>query len=199
MVSMSPLFHASHMRLTTALFSSSTFACILNFSSSALLALFWQAKEKQSRKAKGKIHRVFLMFPSDNGVVTQLIASHSGEVNASALGGAQIGLRLPPCDGGVTESTESAGKLQYRTGDDKRVRAHRKSLTFQGNKKCRWRESNPHSWLPKTGYCCGPFKRKGLPKRPSRPGGSGPGRSWGPARRRQARHRPYSSWRLQLR
>src|SRR4030043_2423790 len=152
MVSMSPLFHASHMRLTTALFSSSTFACILNFSSSALLAFFWQAKEKQSRKTKGKIHRVFLMFPSDNGVVTKLIASHSGEVNASALGGGQIGLRLPPCDGGVTKSTESAGKLQFRTGDDKRVRAHRKSLTFQRDKACRWRGSNPHSSCPERDY-----------------------------------------------
>jgi hypothetical protein len=33
-----------------------------------------------------------------------------------------------PCDGGDTESTESAVKLRFRTEDEVRVRAHRNSL-----------------------------------------------------------------------
>jgi hypothetical protein len=44
------------------------------------------------------------MSPSDNAVVIQSIAPHSGEVNASVLGGGRIGLRLLPCDDCVTES-----------------------------------------------------------------------------------------------
>jgi hypothetical protein len=68
-----------------------------------MAALSWQAMVKQNRMTKGRMHRAFLMFPSDNTVVTQSIALHSGEVNASVLGGGQIGHRLPPCDGGVTE------------------------------------------------------------------------------------------------
>jgi len=36
-----------------------------------------------------------------------------------------------PCDGGEIESTESAVKLRFRTEDEERGRAHRKSLNNQ--------------------------------------------------------------------
>jgi hypothetical protein len=49
-----------------------------------MAALSWQAKEQPSRKTKGRIRSAFFMIPSDNTVVTQVMAQHSCQVNASA-------------------------------------------------------------------------------------------------------------------
>jgi hypothetical protein len=49
-----------------------------------MAALSWQAKEQPSRRSKGRMHSAFLIVPSDNTVVTQVMAQHSGQVNASA-------------------------------------------------------------------------------------------------------------------
>jgi hypothetical protein len=49
-----------------------------------MAALSWQAKEQPSRRTKGRIRSAFFMIPSDNTVVTQVMAQHSGQVNASA-------------------------------------------------------------------------------------------------------------------
>ena len=43
-------------------------------------------------------------------------------------------LVCPPCVCGVPEQTESAVKLRFRTEDDERVKAHRKSLKSWGTR-----------------------------------------------------------------
>jgi tRNA (guanosine-2'-O-)-methyltransferase len=57
-------------------------------------------------------------------------------------------------------------KLRFRTEDDERVRAHRKSLTFQRDKACRWRESNPHSSCPERDFESRASASSATPARP---------------------------------